>query len=649
MTRFPVHFALAIALLAGAAVPLAQAKQRDVATRPVTPQPDGAITAEQRLAAARVLLKSPDDRAARQRVAQAFARGPSDPEAIALLTAMQDGIATSDAPAWFGPLSLMANDPQRIRNPLVIGALSSFRTRDAARLLVRALPVVDDAVRPQVFAALTRLSGRDDLGDDTSAWARWLAEAERQSESQWRSALLDGIGARADRLDAARDSALARLAEGYARLHLATPPEQRSALLASMLADPLAAVCGQGMELVSRELAATNRLDASVGDAAVGVLARPEPELRASAALLVNQLVPAAGPEAVRRALGRETDPRVAAALLQTATRWPSREVGDAALAWMSVDSPARAAACDAAWAMLRAGGLDFSQQQRALESLRDLPPSDRPASACSMLAWLGTDEDRRSLVELLTGIDAAKRLASAEALAPYPEFEQAIIDASARDATLLNAAVRAVVLHDQTVRGFEAINRASAGGEGRRAALVAIAAVLPAEDLLAVGSAMGGDPLQEAVLAQFVSPVRLMSERVDPQRRDALAQGLVLLARRRIELDLPAEALSALDQLPSLGTLGEKVATATEVARLRIVALLMLGRIDAATETDDAPGANPATPDADAWLDGLERSLSKPHVAQIIAHVRAKLAPSLNDAQRARLNDLAARLAPKP
>jgi len=636
------------AALAGGVGASAHAKQRDAAVAPA-PAPAMAADAtspEQRLIEARQLLRKPDDRAARQRVAQLLARGPTEPEAAALLTAMQEGVPVADAPAWFGALSLMANDPQRAKNPLVLGALSSFRTRDSARVLLRSLSMVDETARPMVYASLARLSGRDDLGEDAAAWSRWFAEAERQSESQWRSSLLDGLGSRADRLNAARESALSRLAEGYSRLHLATPPEQRSELLASMLADPLAAVCAQGMELVSRELAATNRLDASVGAAAVAVLSRPEAELRASAALLVNQLVPEGAADAVRRALARESDPRAAAALLQTATRWPSTDTGDAALTWIASATPARGAACDAAWSLLRAGVLTSDQQNRTLVLLRELRPAERPAAACHVLAWLGDESDRRSLSPLLASLDASQRLATAEALGPYPEFLTEILDAAARDPVLLNAALRAVVLHDQSVRGFAAMNRLSAGNDARRGVLVSAASVLAANDLLVASRSLAGDPMQESVLAQFASPVRLMSERVDPARRESLAQGLVLLARRRIELDLPAEALAALDQLPSLGPVSESAASAGELARLRIVALLMLGRVDAAAEADDAPPSKPGEPDVSAWLEGLERSVGKPHAAAVLDAVRSRVAPVFDDAQKQRFTEISARIA---
>ncbi len=630
---------LAVALAAGGLLPAsALAKQRDAVTKPAAANGQPMIDAAARLVEARALLKRPDDRAARQQVAQALSRGPTDLEAAAILTCMQEGVPSTDVAAWFGPLSLMAQDPDRLRHPLVIGALSSFRTRESARVLLRALSVVEGPSRAAVFAALVRLSGRDDLGDDAAAWSRWFAEVEPQSESQWRSSLLDALGGRADRLNAARESAVTRLADGYARLHLATPAEQRSALLASMINDPLAAVCAQGMDLVSRELAATNRLDGPVGDAAVAALSRPEPELRARAALLVNQLVPESGPDAVRRALSRETDPRAAAALLQTATRWPSREVGDAALLWMTGDGEVRNAACDAAWSLLRAGALSSEQQERALAILRDIRTSDRPPSSCHMLAWLGDDEDRASMRPLLQSVDAGLRLACAEALAPYGEFAGAILDAAGRDGALLMAGVRVVVLHDQTARGFEMINRISAGSEGRRNALVTVASVLPAEDLLAAGRSLSGDPLQEAVLAQFAVPVRLASERVDAQRREALAQGLLLLARRRIESDQPAEAMSALDQLPGLGA----TVDAAELARLRIVALLMLGRIDAAVEVDGADA-----PNTDAWLEGLDRCVGKAHAAALAAQIGAKLAPAFNDAQRQRFADVSGRIAP--
>lgn len=241
-------------------------------------------------------------------------------------------------------------------------------------------------------------------------------------------------------------------------------------------------------------------------------------------------------------------------------------------------------------------------------------------------------------MVPLLQSVDPGLRLASADALAPYGEFAAPILDAAGRDGALLLAGVRVVVLHDQTARGFDAINRISAGSEGRRNALVTVASVLPAEDLLVVGRSLSGDPLQEAVLSQFAMPVRLASERVDTQRRDALAQGLLLLARRRIESDLPAEALSAMDQLAGLGA----TVDGGELARLRIVALLMLGRIDAAAEVEAAATAN-----ADAWLEGLDRCVGKAHAAALAAQISAKMSAGFSDAQRQRFADVSGRITP--
>ncbi|MFZ2874079.1 MAG: hypothetical protein WAZ94_06310, partial [Phycisphaerales bacterium] len=178
--------------------------------------------------------------------------------------------------------------------PRLMQAVSSFHTRDAARLLVlHASPREAPEVSVAAFDGLVRLSGRADIPAEHGAWSAWLAECDQYSESQWRLSLAAAMARRADQLAAERQGAVTRLIDSYRRLHLATAPEQRSPLIAEFLGAETPEVRDLGFELAGRELTAGSTLGPAVAAAALSLTSAPSPRVRAQAATLLWQMAPA--------------------------------------------------------------------------------------------------------------------------------------------------------------------------------------------------------------------------------------------------------------------------------------------------------------------------------------------------------------------
>lgn len=518
------------------------------------------------------------DVAQRAALVKVIAAGSANEPARALLAAIAQD---SDPPAWtLAPLLEASKHAADADIPALARALSSHRSRDAAAALLDLLPRATSLdARDALFDGLERLTGRTDLSRDSQVWSAWLAQAQSWDELRWQTELARAQADRADRTDVARDQAAARLVESLRRIHLATRPEDRPAFLSALLSDPLDDVRRLGIELASRELAEGNRLDNAVANAALDLLASHSASLRAQAAELVNQLAPEAGEARALAALARETDPSAAASLLRLSTRWPSPRALPIAMAWLDRGGPVRDAAIEALRGLERAGLLvNDDDRVRTLRAVRDVPLNQLSPAGCWLRAVLGTTWDHEQIASLLRSPQADVRLAAAQAVVDDPVHLDSIIAAAAVDPALIDAAVTGVYLFRQTAAGFKAIAVATAGKpEIRRSALVRVADVLEAPDLLAASRTLTDEPaLREAILALFADGDRIMSERADPTNARAIEAGLIELARLRLTLKRPADAVAALDALATLDP------TATSPANaLRLQALFELGRFD--------------------------------------------------------------------
>lgn len=583
-----------------------------------------------------------DDPESRNEIRRILALPPDSAEFLALLEALGAApwVSVDLLPDLVGACG---TSPASIK-PALYDAVASIRERAAAEYLVSLLdiPSVDATLRRAAMNALAKQSGRADLGDDPAKWQAFLASVP--TEDAWRTATLRAFASGLDRQREQRSIVQSRLLETLRALHLATPADKRWPLISSMVADPLTCVNLLGLELVSRELSAGNRPDASVGVQILALLRSPEPAIREQAAILVANLAPEGAEEAIRAALGIERVPATAAALLNAAARWPNARSELSVLRWVDpavwAQSGAlvRDASLDAAWALYRAGMLrSGAAADRVLDAVRAIKVADLSGAGCRLRAELGDRSDLEAIVVLLGSKNQSQRLAAAESLVSSPEFLPRILAAAREDPLLLDIAVRGVLTLAPNVSNFAAVEEATRGvPDQRRAALTTVAAQLNEDEVLEASRLLRADPaLREAVLATLADPRRIMAERTDPSRLAYTAEALVELAELRIELGKFGEAITAIDALPEI----QQLAPADRLRDLRATALIGGNRLDQARQL----GAK-----ADVWLRALELINNQPQAAQVASYIEANLADALSDADRARLEQLKSKIVSK-
>lgn len=516
----------------------------------------------------------------------------------ALPAFLQALVRRATAPRWLvSPLASLARTPGSQRLPAV-EALSSVRAVEAIEVLVTLLDDEDEALRSAADTALVRLSAREDLAGRVEGWRAYLDSMKAMAPSDRERALLGAIAARTDRLAAARAVAEAELVAVYRRLHLRTPPEERSVLLASMLLDPIDAVRDVGFELVGREIGAGTPLDTSVEQAALSLLAHPDPGTRARAAVLTARLAPQDAGPSVAAALVAERDPDAAAALLLAGARWPNSAIVDPTAAWLERDGVTFHAAADAALALERAGRLrEAGVQPRVLAALRARPIELVNPAGLRLLVTLGDERDVGALADRLATTDEpARRRALADALADAPTAVDVLVEAADVHPELYAQAARTLERHRATPAGFAQLSALPAPTDAsRREALLALAARLSVPGVL--------DAVQRVELALAIE---ILASRVaaSPDLRPR-----VRLAELYLDADRPDQALTATEAAGS----PEDASLRARVDGARISALCALDRVDDALAID-------AT--LETWLDCLEGETDPVKRARIATHV---------------------------
>jgi hypothetical protein len=589
---------------------------------------------------------SPDDRALAARVVLTLpAEDPTLSAALALL-AEQPGEASrallaaiardpQPAPVWYAPCVQLA----RTDSPLAaeaISALASFRTREAAAVLVE---IVADA-RPPLLQdaaarALTRLTGRDDL--TPGQWREWLADALSLSDRQWQRQLLLSHIRRVQTLQSSGREADRQLADAWRQVHLLTPQDQRSDLLVRLLQHTTPALRDLGFDLINREIGESRQLSAAVGQAAISLLTSPEPVVRAQAALLLDRLAPPEAEPAILTALERESDHRAADALLRAASRWPSGAMVKPVLRWLDASPALRLRAASTAWALLRDGFLtEPSDQAVVLLGVRAIETPALTAPACRILATLGAEPDLARLHTLLASEDPALRAIAADALALRPDQTDTLLAAATNDATLFEPTARALRSHLHDARGYAALCRLpSPSPQIRTRALAEYASLLPTPEIIRLAR-LASDPAEALhLLRPLTAAERTVDPAADPELASQLAAGLYLLVRTSITLNLPADALNALSLLPA-GVSAPDLPTATALDDLRATLLLWLNRLDDAEAIEASPNA---------WLDALDHAITEPHAPAIAARITTRF-PDLTPEDAARLAALRQRQA---
>lgn len=589
-----------------------------------------------RSAAADALLARAESNDVRDALSRCIA-GPLAPTSPGTVLVRAIARAPRVSPRLYPALAERMNKASPTERAMLVGALATFRTRDAARLiLAQADPGMGDAALVSAsFAALARLAGRTDLDDNRAAWTAWLRDAEEMGESQWRLSLAEAHAAKADELAGQVGELSMLLTNSIRDLFLATPADQRPKFLAGLLTDVHPAVRDIGFDLISRELSASGRVDGPVGAAAVQLLTHRSAEVRAKAAEIVRQIAPPDADAAVLAALADEKDTRVASELLLGIARWPTPSAIPLALRWLETPGPARAAAAEACWALYKAGTLRDEDAERALAVFRGMSDSEIPPHGVRILSSLGGRDDLRRVAGLLKSDNGPIRLAAAKGLTWEPGYADAIVAAAAADPSLMDDAARAVMVSNPTADGYTRVAQlAGPTPEVTRAALLRLAGVLPATDLLAVALRTSDPGLREDLLTNLAQTTRVMSEAIIPESADAIADGALRLADIRLARGDAVASLAGLDAVA-----GVAGANPEGFAFARCAALAALGRVEDAARTG-AP--------IEAWFRGLEVSTKTEHAGALADAIERRFR-NLTDEQKGRIKAARAALAAVP
>ncbi|MFI4894293.1 MAG: hypothetical protein ACIAQ0_12810 [Phycisphaerales bacterium JB058] len=498
-------------------------------------------------------------------------------------------------------IDLVARGDPSIR-PQALLALASAGTWDAARVLVNhAAPFQAPEVSKAAVEALVRMTGRDDLGNDVEEWRRWLDERSILKPEEWQAELIRGLTYRNDRLSAQEREATSWAVDGFRRLFMVAPYQDKSPLLAQLLL-----VDGElrdlAIELINRELAQGNQIEEVVGTAAIKLLEHEKPAVRAEAARLIQTLSPANAGVPVTEALVREVSPIAAAGLLNAAAKWPGVAVISPALRWLEFGAATRDSASRLLLSLDTEGLLTSPVDRRRIASaLRAAGPNRLTTDGVRLIIRMGNDDDRDSVAGLLLSGQRDMQAAAASELARRPEFFDRVIAAAERDPALYQAAVSAAINHRRTPEGYALIRRIAPNENARRAGVLSMARSLEPKDVLEVARVHETDPeLRIAVLSTIARAAAMPDETRD------IDQAMILLAETNLELSRPENALTALASVSNSPAADD----ASRVVELRTISLLWLNRIDEALDA----GAG-----VDVWLSALDRIGAEPH-AEIVA-----------------------------
>ncbi len=419
-----------------------------------------------------------------------------------------------------------------------IYALASFRSRDSAEKLMTILDGQEPAP-PEVIHAtcqsLERLTGLP-YGSSPGEWRRWWETLKDQPIEEWLRIVVDHLSKRTTELEGQiqqerreRDVIATRLAEEKRRYFQTLPVEEQLRELPVLLSDELAPLRKFAMRRVERILRDSERVPEPVRKRLVDRLKDPAevPQLRLTAAQLLNDLDYPETAELITAALDLERDKEIIRGYLEILAKRPTRASLEPIIAWLS-DSTAGDAAADALWSVITKGILEPRSLPAARTAARAAFASRPTAAHGRLLAAIGEPEDYAHLEALLDNADAGMRQAVAEGLAWAGARDMLIVRADRED--LFPFAVGVVAGGEADLKTFELLARLKAPPAHTKQwerAVVGFAHRLNAADLLAADDLL-------ATMAHVSLRLRAeaLSQVADPANGGLLAQRAPILVR---------------------------------------------------------------------------------------------------------------------
>ncbi|XAM00461.1 hypothetical protein OT109_03535 [Phycisphaeraceae bacterium D3-23] len=313
-------------------------------------------------------------------------------------------------------LEVIARDqraPLEQRRLAIIG-IGHHRRAFAADVLI---DLIDPRQRGEVqgwaFQALETLSHQPHIGRDREAWEDWWERAGSLNRTEWQRALHENLLLQTAEQRGMDRQLRDRLVVSQRGLYRATGEEDKPAVLASMLRDPLEVIRDLGMELARSRLVDGGEFPESIRVALRDSLQDDAPHVREQAATLLGQLSdqPGVAMMAQRLGQGEETVTAVQRQFLIALRRLPNAAAVDSVytlLADRALQTEAAGALAAAAQAGMVDGEMARKVRERVLESLVDvqipradivlllgrvLSESDREWSRVE--AWLDSSDDQ--------------------------------------------------------------------------------------------------------------------------------------------------------------------------------------------------------------------------------------------------------------
>lgn len=439
---------------------------------------------------------------------------------------------------------------------LAVRALGEHRRRFAARELVELTQRgVDERVRGAAFEALGQLTHQPELGRDAAAWSAWYREARRMSSAQWQAMLHENLLRQNRAGERSSETVRERLTQAQRALYRATADEQRPALLAEMLNDPLDLVRSLAMGLARQRAEDNREFDEPLRATLRGRLSDPLAGVREQSATLLGQLLDerAADVMAARLNTGQEQDPAVRLAYLNALGQMP-RANALAPAEGMLEDPQLRSAAAGMLAAAYRAklgDGAFWAALGGRVRSM--LAGVDTPRPQMVTLLGLVIEQDDAEAWSRIGGWLAAEddRVREA-AVRAWASSGRSLVELARRsdDTVIRPIALRAVAERGEDRQTLEAIaSRRPDDAEDIRLweqALVAMAGRVPAPTVLETQAALARDNGEtRSVRKNMLAAALEREDTPDPPTREHLA---LLLARAELREQDDAPALVVLD-----------------------------------------------------------------------------------------------------
>jgi len=536
-----------------------------------------------RTAAARVLLRA-DSRDASQPLDSALAAGqapevwramllaissdvadPPDAAALPVLSLMMrvnddmvdewaDAMGRFGDDKWRKELEKLATDTrgdtaQRIR---AILALGRYREKSVAGTLIDLTDIDQPSgIRQSAFKALAVLTGIDWFGGDRTRWADWYNEARRLNDARWHRHLVENFTRRAAEGNARRQELEDRLLESQRALYRTTAPDDRAAVLAYMLGDPLLPIRRLGMDLVQQRLVQGQAFDATLIEALRGRLSDESPDIRERAALRLRDLGDQASADivATRLADGSEQVAEVIHAGLRLLATMPRATAADRALALLARED-LRADAAGALAAMHHAELLSRKQADKARRQLREALEDDAtPApQEIALLAAIGDTDDWNRIAGWVDHPSPSIRAAAAAAWAASDRSLKVLAE-RADDAVIQPIVIAAAIRRGKDPATLQALagNRPKPAqpAEQWEQAIIAIAGRVDPPAVLKAADTLIADEASDRFLAAIYSAA--IDQYADSDTTPT-AFGQLLLRRAQTRMKQGDAALAAAD-----------------------------------------------------------------------------------------------------